>query len=69
MVKEQIEGIKQAGATVPGIIGLFGSFAYVSVSTLQGLKVQENRFHFVALLQTRPHVATNASDFLIFYRL
>lgn len=67
MVKEQIEGIKQVGATVPGI-GLFGSFAYVSVSTLQGLEVQ-NRFHFVALLQTRPHVATKASDFLIFYRL
>lgn len=66
MVEEQIEGIKQVGATVPGIIGLFGSFAYVSVSTLQGLEVQENRFHFVALLQTWPHVPLRLQIFLYF---
>lgn len=65
MVNKQIEGIKQVGATVCGIIGLFGSFAYVSVSTLQGLEVPENRFHFVVLLQILPHLATKASDFLI----
>lgn len=69
MVKEQIEGIKQVGAIMPEIIGL-GSCACFCKYTLAWLEGQgKNRFHFVILSQPFPHLATKASDFLIFYRL
>lgn len=63
--KEQIEGIKQVGATVPGVTGLLGSCACFCKFVPGARGSGKNKS--LVLLQTLTHLANKSSDFLVFF--
>ena len=67
MMKEQIEGITQVGATVPGVTGFLGSCACFCKFVPGARGSGKNRSLSVVLLQTLTHLATKSSDFLVFF--